>query len=209
MTIGDRRRPLLLATVASLVLVGLSVPVVVALVGRTSSASFADTEVLAANHLGAAELELTVTGEGRPPAEGAPLEALFSAANLAPGDSVSGFLRLRNTGDLALRFGLSATTDGGALGRWLRFEAWIGNGSCAPGQPGPRLVENVALSSTPTVLVDMASPSLGSVLVLEPGQSRVLCLGAELPIDTPNVAQGQRVDVTLLVPAQQSIEVGP
>ncbi len=211
---ADRHRRLALAMVVGLVaVVGIAVPAVVALVAGRSSANFADTEVLDANRLGAAvlDLELTVVPvdgteeEAVGPTGGEAGDAVFSATNLAPGDSVSGQLELVNVGDLPFRAGLSVVGDGGILARWLRFEAWVGSGTCRPDQPGPRLATDVAVGTAPVVLAD---PATGGVAVLEPGRSMVLCLGAHLPLETPNEAQGQHLDVTLIVPVEQVVEGG-
>jgi hypothetical protein len=207
----DRRRLLLAGLAAVVVLVGLAVPAVVAVVARRSSASFADTEVLATNHLGAAILDIEVgPNPDRTTVDAGSEAPRMVATNLAPGDVVSGHLELRNVGDVPLRFGLSAVADDdGFLASWLRFETWQGNGTCAPGQPGVRLAEDVVLSTTPTVLIDLAPPPVGQGIELAPGASTVVCIGAELPLETPNEAQGRALGVTFVIDAEQVVEANP
>lgn len=215
-TEAERRRRLLLAVAAGLIaLIGASVPLGVLLVSRTSSASFADTEVLSANRLGAAVLDLQVesTSSGLAESEGEDglnagevSEALFTAINLAPGDRVSGQLEMINAGDVPLRYGLQAVVDDGLLGQWLRFEVWAGSAVCSPDQPGPRVIEDVQIGADPATLVELRRAD--EVNVLQPGESFVWCIGATLPLETPNEAQGQRLDLTMLVSAEQVVEEG-
>ncbi len=217
----DRRRRALLAAASAVVaLIGVSVPVGVALLSRSSSASFADREVLATNRLGAATLDLEVDGGSSEPLVGRDGDlstvdedtsnAVFVATNLAPGDRVSGQLAMTNRGDVPLRYGLQAVSSDGVLAEWLRFDAWLGTGSCSPDQTGPRLVSGARVSPEPAVLLPLVT-TLGSapLNVLQPGESTLWCLGAVLPLETPNEAQGQSLDVTLLVPIEQVAEVGP
>ncbi|MEM9561342.1 MAG: hypothetical protein AAGA93_01910 [Actinomycetota bacterium] len=219
---GDRRRVALLVAASVVVaLLGVSVPVGVALVSRSSSASFADREVLATNRLGAATLDLQVDGgssnsplvelgEGPQAIDEDTSNAVFVATNLAPGDRVSGHLEMTNRGDLPLRYGLQAVSSDGMLAEWLRFEAWVGSGICSPDQAGPRLVSEARVSAEPAVLLPLATPAGATPLnVLEPGESTLWCLGATLLLETPNEAQGQALDVTLFVPIEQVVEVGP
>ena len=214
------RRLMLLVAGALVAVVGLSVPLVVALVSRQSSASFADTEVLEANRLGAASIDLEVrasptspigdptpTGDPEPAGAADPTGVVFAAGNLAPGDTVSGHLELVNAGDFPLRYGLVGVSDGGLLDDWLRFEVWAGSEACAPGQPGPRIVDDVRLATVPVTLIDLAPDAgPGAANVLQPGQSVLWCVGATLPLETPNEAQGQSLEVTLSVPVQQVVE---
>lgn len=210
----DRRRQVLVTILAGLAAIAaMAVPMLWVLSSQTSSASFADTEVLSANQLGAAVLDLEVVAN--PDAadvtidgsQAAPVDrALFSAANLAPGDRVSGQLAMTNSGDLTLRYGLAAVEEGGVLGAWLRFEVWAANGTCTPGQAGSRVIEDVQVGSTPVPLVELVRADDANVLA--PGESFVWCVGATLPLDTPNAAQGQRLDLSVLVVAEQVAEDG-
>ncbi len=189
------------------VVAGLALPAIVLLGGRSSSASFADSEVLSANRLGAAVLDIEVEAGSSGPSQAIGREAIFSAMNLAPGDRVSGQLAMTNAGDLPFRYRLAAVSERGGLGQWLRFEVWAGTGTCSPDQPATRLIEDVQVGSEPVALVELARPD--GINVLEPGASVVWCLGAVLPLDTPNEAQGQRLDLSMLVTAEHLIEGSP
>lgn len=214
-----RRRPdrriLHIGAIAVVTLLALGIPALVAFRSRQSSASFADAEVLGTNRLGAAVLDLEIVSTGGTGSVATstggtvdgPTEAVFGADNLAPGDSVSGQLEVANLGDLPFRFGLSAVGDGSILGDWLRYETWVGTGTCAPDQPGRRLARDVAIESTPTVLVPVGRAATEAALILEPGQSVVLCLGATLPLAAPNEVQARSTEVTLVVAAEQLPEV--
>lgn len=215
--VDDRRRLLVVVAAGLLAIVAVAVPVIVILVSRTSSASFADAEVLSANRLGAATLDIDVAATPGGPGEsggggsgvGARVagEALFSATNLAPGDVVSGQLEMTNAGTVPLRYGLLAFSDGGVLEEWLRFEVWAGTGTCSPNQPGARVIEDVRVGLASVPLVEIARSD--GVNVLEPGESFLWCIGATLSLDTPNEAQGAKLDVTLTVPAEQVVEEQP
>lgn len=203
-------RPVATMAVALCALVAL-LPAIALFRSPTSNAEFADFEVFGTNRLGAATLDLSVEpgdgdpGSDDPGAGGADASAVFSATGLAPGDSVSGQLVLTNTGDVPLRYGLLAVLDGGPLGDALRFEGWTGTGTCAVGQTAPRQFEDLAFGTDPTVVIDVdADPPR----ILQSGEQVIWCLGAHLPIETGNGAQGLAVELTLLVPVVQAIGEG-
>ena len=198
-TLPHRPSRRLVAAVAALcALLAVSVPLVVWWVSDRSSATFADSEVLDANHLGAATLDLEVGNE----------IAGFTAENLAPGDEVSGQLVLTNAGTLPLRYGATAVSSGGVLADWLRFELWPTTGICGPGQTGERIVDDLLLPTTPITLLEL-SAGAGSRFfqLLPPGESATLCLGASLPLSAPNEVQGRRLEVTLTLVAEHAIDV--
>lgn len=193
-----RSHRLAAAVAALLVLLAVSVPLVVWWVSDRSSATFADSEVLDANHLGAATLDLEVGNE----------IADFTAENLAPGDDVSGQLVLTNAGTLPLRYGGTAVSSGGVLAEWLRFELWPTTGICAPGQAGERIVDDLLLPTSPTTLLELsAGAGSRSFQLLLPGESATLCLGASLPLSAPNEVQGRRLEVTLTLVAEHAINL--
>lgn len=193
MTEENLPQPHLVAiALAVLALLAAIVPVGLWWMASTSTASFADAEVLEANHLGAASLDIVVGSDS----------AVLVAGNLAPGDVVSGQLEVTNAGTLPLRYGIKARTGGGLLRDWLVFELWEGENLCRPGNPIAPVVSGVKLSSTDTTLVSVGEAGL----MLGPDESAVLCLGASLPLAAPNDVQGQRLDVELIIDAEHDIE---
>ena len=99
------KHQLKLATIALLLLIIVLAPVFLWYQSQRSSAAFADSEVLATNHLGAGVLDLAV-GEKT---------LTFEANNLAPGDTVSGQLELVNAGTLPIVLEVAANSDGDLL----------------------------------------------------------------------------------------------
>lgn len=192
-----RLRPPVVALVTVVAIVALSAPFVLWWLSSRSAARFGDSEVLDANHLGAATLDLGV----------APTTAAFSAENLAPGDRVTGLLVLTNDGTLPLRFGVSAETDGGPLGEWLRFDAWSATGACSVDQATGGFAHDLQLATTPKVLLPLAAEASQPFQLVLPGESATLCLGASLPLSAPNEAQGRQLGVTISLTAEHALEV--
>ena len=190
----DHRR---LIAVALLLLIAVSTPLWLWWRASRSTAAFADAEVLESNRLGAATLDLAI-GEST---------VTFEAANLAPGDTVSAQLELENAGTLPLRFVVSGQSDGDLLAQWLRFDLWRTPDLCRPDEPGVLLVDDVALTSTTTLLLgDDALPADTSQSTLAVGESGVVCLGARLLLEAPNEVQGRRTEVDLIVDTVHDIE---
>ena len=94
-----RRRVGVIAALLALVLAA-GLPAGIWLLGARSSATFSDTEILDANRLGAATLDIEVGTD----------DAVFDARNLAPGDRVSGHLEVANVGSLPLTLSVSAVS---------------------------------------------------------------------------------------------------
>lgn len=186
----DRRRvvPVL---VALLVLLATLVPVGLWWFASRSSASFADAEILDANHLGAATLDIQAGSD----------DAVFEAENLAPGDVVTGQLELQNVGELPLRFGVRARTGGGLLSAWLEFALWQTDQICRPTEPGELLADGVLLSSSDTALLRLDDRAIA----LAPGDAATVCLRATLPLEASNDVQGQRLVIDLVIDAEHDI----
>lgn len=215
-----RRRIIVIGLTAVVALLAVAVPVVVALISRSSSASFADSEVLSANRLGAASVDLEATGrpngstpttgpdenDGADGTGGDDGDAVLSAANLAPGDVVSGQLELTNAGTTPLRYGIQAFTNGGVLVDWLRFELWPATGTCAPDQPGTRLADDLRIGPDLVTMLPLDGVAAGPTNVLQPGETVRWCLGAALSLEAGNEAQNARLDLTLRMPVEQLVE---
>ena len=194
--VGGRRR-LLAVIVLLLALITLAIPAWLWWNASSSSASFADSEVLETNRLGAGTIDIEVS----------PSSAAFTALNLAPGDMVSGHLLLTNSGSLPLRYWITATSSGGLLSQWLLFGVWVGRSQCAPTDTAPRIVDNLQIGVNAAQLVgqparDEAAPGP----TLAPGESELICLGATLPLVAPNSVQSQQMDVEIVVNAEHDVQ---
>lgn len=193
---GDHR--IFYAVIAGMVsLAAVAIPLLIWWQGTGSSASFGDAEVSEANRLGAATVDVEVGETG----------AVFAAENLAPGDRHIGRLVVNNTGSAPIRLGVSASSSGGLLAEWLRYDAWIARGATCPRTPpaGPA-VEAVTVGTDRVAMVGLTDESTVEGLVIEPRRSAAVCLAALLPIEAPNAVQGQRVEVTLILDAEQVVD---
>ena len=185
-----------LTAIALLLLIIVSAPVLLWYQSARSSAAFADSEVLATNHLGAGVLDLEVGDE----------TLTFKANNLAPGDSVSGQLELVNAGTLPIVLEVAANSDGDLLADWLRFDLWKSSSVCSPADTEPRFVSNVILTGSPTVLFGFPAGTGSHDGRLAAGESAIFCLGSQLLLDAPNEVQGRRTEIDLVVYAVHDIE---
>ena len=192
------RRRSIIAIVGTLLLLVICTPIWLVYRASTSTASFADSEVLDKNRLGAAILDIEI-GDGA---------VTFEASNLAPGDIVSGQLELKNAGTLPLLYEISGTSDGDLLATWLRFELWISSSTCDTSDPTDRLAQNIifnpqAASFDETSATGRSSIARGS---LDVGQQTIVCIGARLLLDAPNDVQGRRSEIDIVVDAVHDIE---
>lgn len=188
------------AVLALLLLLVLAVPLWLWWSSTQSSASFADSEVLDNNHLGAGTLDIAVGDRS----------IAFAAENMAPGDVASGQLVLENVGSLPLHYWVRASTSGGPLVEWLSFDVRETTGICRPTVSGTPLASGVSLAGPGAVLLGrVPGTSTGAQRSLAPGESDTLCLIATLPLTAPNSVQGQRLDVDLVVQAEQDTEAQP
>lgn len=191
-------RRLSIIAIALALLLLLATPIWLLTRAQSTTAAFADAEVLEKNRLGAATLDIEV-GDG---------STTFEASNLAPGDFVSGQLELINAGTLPLIYEVSGASDGDLLADWLRFELWFSSSICSADDPANRLTENVtfepSLGSNNTSSTGRDTVARGR---LDIGQRSVLCLGARLLLDAPNAVQGRRTEVDIVIDAVHDIEL--
>ncbi len=196
--VAERRRlaPVLLVLLGLLVV---AVPFGVAWWSRQSSATFADSELIGVNRLGAATLDLEVGN----------LDVDLEATNLAPGDEVTGTLELVNAGDLPLRYALTASSSGGLLADWLRWDVWAGTCAASPGASG-LVAEGLQIGvSRRAVVGDVATGAQPGDRTLAVGASETLCLQATLPIAAPNEVQGAITTIDLAVVAEHDLGAQP
>jgi hypothetical protein len=191
-----REHQMKLAAIALLLLIVVSAPVLLWYQSARSSAAFADSEVLATNHLGAGILDLEI-GEQT---------VTFEANNLAPGDTVSGQLELVNAGTLPILLEVAATSDGDPLAQWLSFDLWKSATVCSPDDTDPRFVSDVVLTTSPAVLLSSSAETPSHESRLAVGEDTIFCLGSQLLLDAPNAVQGRRTEIDLVVYAVHDIE---
>lgn len=187
-----------LAVIAALLLLAISAPIWLIYNANSSTAAFADAEVLDNNRLGAARLDLELGDSS----------ALFEATNLAPGDVVSGQLELRNAGTLPLLYEVSGFSDGDLLAEWLRFDLWLSGSTCSVNDSTPRLAEDLTFDppfDTPDEL-NVTGRTVVAQGGLHVGEQLTMCLGARLALEAPNDVQGRRTQIDIVVDAVHDID---
>jgi hypothetical protein len=192
----QREHQMRLTAISLLLLIIVLAPVLLWYQSARSSAAFADSEVLATNHLGAGILDLEVGEE----------TVTFEANNLAPGDKVSGHLELVNAGTLPILLEVTGTSDGDLLAQWLRFDLWHSPTACSPDDIDPRFASDVVLTQSPAVLLGSSPTTTSHESRLAVGETTVFCLGSQLLLDAPNEVQGRRTEIDLVVIAVHDIE---
>lgn len=190
-----RRRRRLLAAIA---VAGLSL---VTLGTLTTGALFTDSEDLGANSFTTGTLVLGLT----------PTTALFSVANMAPGDTVSKPLTVSNTGTLGLRYAVSGTAtdpDTKALRNQLQFTVYsnVSAANCTAGTVagGTVLYGPTALGAGGTVFGNTAQGNQAGDRTLAAAASEPLCFVATLPLATGNAFQAATTTVSFTFDAEQT-----
>jgi hypothetical protein len=199
-----RRLPLIAA--ALIVVIAVAVPIGLIANAALSGANASDAELIGLNRLGAATLDIEVGAEGG--AAGS-TDAALRAENLAPGDRATGKIELRNAGSLPLRYSLRVVTDGDPLAQWLVFDLLSTSSGCDAGVDAATEVirTGIVLATEDVVLV--GDPSTGfqpGDRRLAPDATEVICIGATLPIATPNDAQGRALAFDLIVDAEHDLD---
>ncbi len=155
-----------------------------------TSAAFAGQVVVEGNRLGAGELDIAVGTS----------TVTFAADGLAPGDRANGQLVLDNEGTLPLRYELSSRTVASALRDVIEITAWdADDDDCASSLPPDRPTWEPLRSGGDA----LDTPRVGR---LAPGESRLICMTADLPVTAPTSVQGRRMDMTIVIDAVHDIE---
>ncbi|MGI9607702.1 MAG: TasA family protein [Acidimicrobiales bacterium] len=197
---SEHRNHRRLAIAFLLVLLALATPLLLWWQAGRTSASFADTEVLQTNHLGAATLDLEIGSS----------TVSFDATNLAPGDLITGQIELINAGTLPLLYLVSGTSDQDPLSDWLRFDVWRSDATCRPDDVRSLISSDIALTDRPEILLgDYAPVATESSERLAVGETTIVCLGARLLLDAPNTVQGRTTVVDFVIDAVHDIEATP
>lgn len=208
---GFRLSPVVTLLVVSAVV---ALPWLLTRCALSSDANFADVEEFTGNRLGAGSVEVAVNEAvdvdgvsvlgSRPSTPSEP--RVFSATNMAPGDSVTGALAVGNTGSLPIRYWVTASAGpvSSPLADWLLYDVWRGD-RCRDGIAAADevYITNLIIGSDEVPILGRPGVET-SGLRLEPGQSTTVCLGARLPLAAPNEVQAARLDIELVVFAQHS-----
>jgi len=190
-----RRRRRLVAAIA---VAGLSL---VTLGTLTTGALFTDSEDLGANSFTTGTLVLGLN----------PTTALFSVANMAPGDTVSKPLTVSNTGTLGLRYAVTGTAtdpDAKGLRNQLDFTVYSGvsAANCTAGNlaAGTVLYGPATLGASSPVFGNPAQGAQAGDRALGAAANEPLCFVASLPLSTDNTFQGATTTVSFTFDAEQT-----
>ena len=190
-----RRRRRLLAAIA---VAGLSL---VTLGSLTTGALFTDSQDLGANSFTTGTLMLGLN----------PTTALFSVANMAPGDTVSRPLTVSNAGTLGLRYavtGAATDPDAKALRDQLQFTVYSGVSvaNCTAGSfgGGTVLYGPAAVGVSATVFGNPAQGNQAGDRALAAATNEPLCFAASLPLSTDNTFQDASTTVSFTFDAEQT-----
>jgi len=190
-----RRRRRLLAAIG---VAGLSL---VTLGTLTTGALFTDSQDLGANSFTTGTLTLGLN----------PTTALFSVANMAPGDSVARPLTVSNAGTLGLRYAVTGTAtdpDGKGLRDQLAFSVYSGvsAAACTAGTftGGTLLFGSTPLGASAAVFGNPAQGAQAGDRALAAAASETLCFVADLPLSTDNTFQNATSTVSFTFDAEQT-----
>jgi len=155
--------------------------------GALSLAIFTDSQAVTGNAFSTGTIDISTT----------PATALFSVANMMPGDVVSETLQVNNVGTGALRYAMSTTVAAGpALAAQLQLAVFAG-ATCS----------GTALYNGSLAAAAMGSNAQGPDAGDRPlagGANETLCFRATLPLSTGNAFQGTSTNVTFTFDAEQT-----
>lgn len=193
--IGERSR--LLTGLAVLGVAGVGVTSLV------TGAFFTDSQSVGGNSITTGSVDIGVT----------PTEAAVTLPTMAPGDSITAPIAVKNNGSLALRYSLLSTsdaTDANFLAAQLDMTVKTGVTTCTtagfsatgavaygPGDFGS--------TSGTKVLGDAATGSNTGDRTLSAGASETLCLQVSLPSSTGNTYQAKTTTATFRFDAEQTV----
>lgn len=174
-------------TVLLLLLFGaaLLAPLMLWLNGSTSRATASAADQVTGNRLAAASLDIEIGTD----------MAIFNVANMAPGDTAIGSLRLTNAGTLPLRYDITAEAEAGPLRDWLLFDLWLAPACDAPLDT---TLASVTLQADRTPLLRDGT--------LEPDEDDLVCIAATLVLSAPNDAQRQSMNLALVIDAEHDLD---
>lgn len=155
--------------------------------GALSLAIFTDSQAVTGNAFATGTIDISTT----------PATALFSVANMLPGDTNSKAIQVNNAGSGALRYAIStAAVTGPTLAAQLQLEIFAG-ATCT----------GTALYSGALGVAAVGSPAQGANAgdrSLSGGTNETLCFKATLPLSTNNTFQNTSTGVTFTFDAEQT-----
>lgn len=193
---SGRRRTGLLLALATVVLAIASVGA-----GVFSLALFTSTATVGANTFTAGTIVIGTS----------PTTAALTAANMLPGDFVTGSITVSNTGTSQLRYAITAaTTDPDTKGLRTQLTIAVKSGvtTCTTagfGASGTTVTAATVLGTT--TLNFVGDPTTGAQAgdrVLDAATNEVLCFQVSLPLATGNPYQGATATTTLTFAAEQT-----
>lgn len=139
----------------------------------------------------------------------APVSALVTFSDMAPGDQVTNPITVSNAGSLELRYAVTSTTTENVLAAQLDLTIKSGVTTCTNagfGADGTVLYGPLDLGNTTAVNVvgDPAQGDQGSDRTLAAAGSEVLCFNVSLPLSTDNTFQGLTTTATFDFQAEQT-----
>ena len=139
----------------------------------------------------------------------APVSALVTFSDMAPGDQVTNPITVSNAGSLELRYAVTSTTTENVLAAQLDLTIKSGVTTCTNagfGADGTVLYGPLDLGNTTAVNVvgDPAQGDQGSDRTLAAAGSEILCFNVSLPLSTDNTFQGLTTTATFDFQAEQT-----
>lgn len=170
-----------------------------ALLSLSALALFTDTASVPANTFTTGTVNINT----------APVSALVTFSDMAPGDQVTNPITVSNAGSLELRYAVTSTTTENVLAAQLDLTIKSGVTTCTNagfGADGTVLYGPLDLGNTTAVNVvgDPAQGDQGSDRTLAAAGSEVLCFNVSLPLSTDNTFQGLTTTATFDFQAEQT-----
>jgi len=165
---------------ASLILIA----AVASLLTQGAMSLFTDTETSSVNTFTAGTVELNVAGNSPLP---------FSVAAMAPGDSLTGTVKIENEGALELRYAMTTTGDGGStLDEQLDCEIKVGATTLYSGKLSSAAIGNPAQGAQ------------AGDRTLAPLAEETLTFIVSMPLSSGNSYQGTTCTVSFVFDAEQT-----
>lgn len=205
MTIDKRK---LLTAAAALVIAGSG-----SIAGAVTAALYTDSATSTGNSFAAGTVAVRLTDANE--TQLASVAATISGTSMAPGDSTTGYIEVKNTGTLAQRYAITTTdtTAAGANNTAMSSALTAGIDSravgtaCTAAQGGAGQTE-VKAAGTALASLAVGNPAAGAHAgdrALAPAAEERLCFYVTLPVATGNASQGGTASYTFTFAAEQTV----